>query len=103
MMILGAAALLAGCSGAAMTAASVANRATLGMSVEEFRRMARPLNGTVELDAMSAEGTVYRIDEWAGEGKERRVVRTRLYFFDKQERLAEIATRDLRHPFSHMR
>ncbi|MDR2890797.1 MAG: hypothetical protein LBV18_04245 [Alistipes sp.] len=86
------------------TPSDVAQRVELGMSVEEFKKVVRSVPAaTLELDSMSSEGTVYRIDEWAGEEKHRHIVRTRLYFFDTRRRLTWVATRDFSQPFSHTR
>jgi hypothetical protein len=78
------------------TASDVAQNVELGMSIDDFKKLVKSVPAaTAELDSMSPKGTVYRIDEWAGEEKHRHIVRTRLYYFDTNDRLTEVSTHDI--------
>jgi hypothetical protein len=93
--------LTTGCASMFFTSENVAQSVHLGMSVDEFKKLAKPMiNSSVELDSMTPEGTVYRIEEWRGESPHRYLARTRLYFFNTAGQLTEVATRDFGRPFN---
>ncbi len=74
---------LAGCS-ALRTAADIADKAEIGMSVGEFKRLAGP---KTELESLTAHESVYRIDEYSAS---KYVSRYKLFYFDRNERLFKI-------------
>jgi cytidylate kinase len=84
-----------GCGVVLLSGAEVANRVRLGMSVNEFKKLA---GQHAELDAMSSLGSVYRIDKH-NIGIPDYVVSVTLYHFDADGRLTEVETRDLAPPF----
>ncbi len=97
ILICVAAVLATGCGASLfMSASDVANRVQLGMSVGEFKKLA---GQHAELDAMTLDGSVYRIDQWAGPADHRYVRGARCYRFDSKGRLVEVETREFVPPF----
>ncbi len=98
LILFAAVAVLAtGCGGMVFRSpADIANRVRIGMSVDEFKRLA---GQNAELDAMTLDYSVYRIEHFAGPEDNRYVSSVKLYRFDSKERLVEVETRDLPPPF----
>lgn len=82
---------LAGCS-ALRTAADIAGKAEIGMSVREFKRLA---GAQAELESLTAHERVYRIDEYDGDTDHRYVSGYKLFYFDRDERLFKIESHDI--------
>ncbi len=87
---------LSGCSGTFMTASGIAGKARLGMSIRDFQRLA---GSQAELESMTAEGIVYRIDEYSSYNDHRYVSGAKLFYFDRNERLYKIDSRNSRDGF----
>ncbi len=97
MLIVVAAVLTTGCAGYVFRSpGDIANRVRLGMSLAEFKKLA---GQHAELDAMTIDYSVYRVEQWAGTEENRYIASVKLYHFDAQERLVEVETRHIPHPF----
>jgi hypothetical protein len=83
---------LTSCSELFKTASSVARSAEIGMSLNEFKRMA---GLQAELDMLTASETVYRMNEYSGDVDHHYVSSYKLFFFDSEERLYKIESRDV--------
>lgn len=83
----------AGCA-ALKTPASVANRVRIGMHVNEFKQLA---GSSLQIDGMTEEHTVYRIDNH-NIGTPDYVVSATLFHFDSDKRLVRVETRDFAPP-----
>lgn len=90
------AALTTGCGVVFRTASDVANQVRIGMTVDEFKKLA---GQHAQLDSMTPDRTVYRIEHFAGPEDDRYVASVKLYRFDSKGRLAEVETRDIVPPF----
>jgi opacity protein-like surface antigen len=73
------------------TASGVANRSYIGMSVAEFKKLT---GGHFGVETMTAEHTVYRINEWSGPTGNRYISGAMLFHFDSRGRLFKIDSRD---------
>jgi hypothetical protein len=80
----------------ARTGSNVANRVEIGMSVKDFKRIAGMSN--IELEEMTAELTIYRIDEWSGSSENRYLRRSKFFYFD-YDGLYRVASRDYDPPY----
>jgi hypothetical protein len=88
--------LAVGCS-VFRSASGVAERAEIGMSLGEFRRLA---GISAELESRTASETVYRMNEYEGAAEHRYVSGAKLFYFDSKERLYKIDTKDYRGGFN---
>ncbi len=84
-MIAAIAVLTAACA----TALSVSKKVYIGMPVEDFRKIA---GSAAELETMTVEATVYRMDVCEGEI----VVGAKYFHFDSQGCLFQMYSRDFR-------
>jgi uncharacterized protein YceK len=96
ILLVAVAVLTAGCGVVLRGPSEIANRVRIGMSVDEFRRLA---GQWAELDEMTADYTVYRIQHWAGPENDRHVASVKLYHFGERGKLVKVETRDLTSPF----
>ncbi len=86
-----------GCGGIVFRSpVDVANQVRIGMSVDDFKKLAGQY---AELDAMTVDYSIFRIEHFAGPEDDRYVASVKLYRFDSKERLVEVETRDLPPPF----
>ena len=89
--------LATGCAGIVFrTPVDIANQVRIGMSVDDFKKLA---GQHAELDAMTLDSSVYRIEHFAGPEDNRYVASVKLYHFDSKGHLVEVETRDLPPPF----
>lgn len=96
MILFAAVAFLStGCATVYMTPADLTKRVEIGMSINEFKKMA---GMHAELDAMNAAGSVYRIDKH-NIGIPDYIVSATFFRFDSAGRLTEIETRHFAAPF----
>jgi hypothetical protein len=96
ILLVTVAALMAGCGVVLRGPSEIANRVKVGMSVDDFRRLS---GQWAELDEMTSDYTVYRIQHWAGPENDRYVASVKLYHFDGRGKLVKVETRDLTSPF----
>jgi hypothetical protein len=80
-----------GCSAIFRTADSVAQQVRIGMSIDEFKRLA---GTSAEIEAMTVEYTVYRIDVWDGPTDDRYVSGAKFFHFDSKGRLFRVDSID---------
>ncbi len=85
-------ALATGCA-TCRTASEVAKEAYIGMSIKEFKRLAGP---TAELEAMTADYTVYRIDIINAYNEQTAVSGAKFFHFDANGKLYKIDSKDFR-------
>jgi PBP1b-binding outer membrane lipoprotein LpoB len=95
ILITAVAVLTTGCASIFLSPSDIANRVELGMTVAEFKRLA---GSYAQLDALRADGSVYRIDKH-NIGIPDYVVSTTLFHFNADGRLVEVETRDSNSPF----
>jgi hypothetical protein len=74
------------------TASGVAKRSHIGMSFPEFKRLS---GGDFDLETMTPEYSVYRIDEWSGPAERRYISGAKFFHFDSNSKLTRIESRDL--------
>jgi hypothetical protein len=90
--------LFTGCSSLLLTANSVAKKVYIGMPVDEFKKLA---GVRAEIEAITLDYTVYRIDEWAGPTDDRYVNGAKFFHFDSNGRLFQVDSRDFNASHSH--
>lgn len=94
IFIVAIALLSAGC-GVLETASGVAKHSYIGMPVDEFKKFA---GSAAELDALNANGAVYRIDQH-NIGIPDYIVSSMFFYFNSAGHLTEIETRHFSAPF----
>lgn len=78
-----------------MTANDIARRAQIGMTIEEFEKLA---GMNARLYERTLHGVTFGVDTWAGPEDHRYISETKLFFFNSESRLVSIETRRMPPP-----
>ncbi len=90
--------MTAACGVVLRSPSAIANEVRIGMSVDEFKKLA---GQHAELDALTADYSVYRIEHFAGPEEDRYVASVKLYHFDSKGHLVRVETHDAFDPRFH--